>query len=137
MANGNIQGSNYVQNPNTGREVYNIVEGRTARNGDITIPSSGTTPTNGMTYLWSFNIDERTGGFTGKSWLLDEVIGSANPLIAYGLTDIDAIINHLEEYGNLNFVFQSWSPSTDEYNTFNAQFGSTGVAAGCSVYNSN
>lgn len=134
MANGNMQGSNYVQNPNIGREVYNTVEGRTARSGDITIPSSGTTPTNGVTYLWSVNLDTREGGFTGQSWLLH--LYDVNPLVTEGnlRTDED-VIEYLSTNGDFNDIFSKWDPPYDAWDKFNGAFNSTGLASGCAQIN--
>lgn len=134
MANGNIQGSNYVQNPNIGREVYNTVEGRTARNGDITIPSSGTTPTNGVTYLWSVNLDTGEGGFTGQSWLLH--LTSVNPLVTVGnLRTDEAVIEYLSTNRDFNVIFSRWDPPYDAWDKFNGAFNSTGPASGCAQIN--
>ena len=134
MANGNIQGSNYVQNPNIGREVYNTVEGRTARNGDITIPSSGTTPSNGATFLWSVNLDTGEGGFTGKSWLLELV--DVNPLVTVGnLRTNEAVIEYLRTNRDFNDIFSRWDPLYDAWDKFNGAFNSTGPASGCAQIN--
>lgn len=134
MANGNIQGSNYVQNPNIGKEAYNTVEGRTARNSDITIPSSGTTPTNGVTYLWSVNLDTGEGGFTGKSWLLD--LGDVNPLVKIGNLHTNGdVINYLITNRNFNYIFSEWDPYYDDWDKFNGAFNSDGSASGCAQIN--
>lgn len=134
MANGNMQGSNYVQNPNIGKEAYNTVEGRTARNGDITIPSSGITPTNGVTYLWSVNLDTGEGGFTGQSWLLH--LTSVNPLVTVGHLDTDAeVLEYLRIHKSFNEIFSTWNPSFNEWMRFNDAFTSTGAVNGCAQRN--
>ena len=116
---GDLTGSNYVDNPSY-MEEYSTIQVMSVDNGEITIPSRGTTDTDGWTFLWSFNLDTEAGGFTGNSWLLNNE--NANPLKNSGLYTDDAVAEYLRDHGNLDLVFQNWHPSAAEFAQFLGQF---------------
>ena len=132
MPSGVYTGSNSVPAPQ-----YTPVRAATTYNGDISIPSSGTTATNGATFMWSYNFDTGEGGFTGKTWLLDNADQrSCNPLyMVKQLDSKDDVESYLESNNyNFNSIFSEWNPFFDTYVRFNNYFVSGGLAAGCAVY---